>query len=98
MHILATYLHRVDVQSLKALIQSLSVDSMWFMQSERQFFITEIILHIEYPHKGASDLKFTFHPTRAQQKLKQCPYNLSAGITYTNIYHWHSDADTIISF
>ena len=46
------------------------------MQSERQFCITEIILHIEYPHKDALfffykdalDLKFTSHPTRAYQK------------------------------
>lgn len=45
------------MQLLEELMQSLSFDLMRFMQSERQFRITEIILHIEYPHKDASDFK-----------------------------------------
>lgn len=60
---------RVDVQSLEELMQSLSFDLMWFMQSEKQFRIAEIILHIEYAQKDASDLNSPAHPTRVYQKL-----------------------------
>lgn len=61
--------HTVDVQSLRELMQSLSFDLMRSMQSERQCCITEIIFHIEYPHKQASGLKFTCLPTKAYPNL-----------------------------
>lgn len=51
-------------------MQSLSFDLMWFMQSEKQFCITEIILHIEYSHKDALDLKFTLSPNQSVAKTK----------------------------
>lgn len=51
-------------------MQSFSLDWIGFMQSERKFCITELILHTEYPHKDASDLKFTLLPYQSVPKTK----------------------------